>query len=101
MAEKLKKLDENKKNARIVEEKWEEFKSIIISLEDWIKNIDKNQGEKQFTYLNQMIKNNDEIIVALQTKKKHGKIMKVVKVQIANKENGIILNGQRTEPKNY
>ena len=70
LAEKLKKLDENKKNARIVEEKWEEFKSIIISLEDWIRNIDKNLGEKQFTYLNQMIKNNDEIIVALQTKKK-------------------------------
>ena len=58
------------KKEGIVEDKWEEFKNTIATLEEWIRNIDKDLGEKQFTYLNQMIKNNDEIINALLSKEK-------------------------------
>ena len=47
----------------------EEFKNAITILDDWVRNIDKELGEKQFLYLNQTIKINDNIIAALISKK--------------------------------
>ena len=52
-----------------VERKWEEFKNTIVTLEDWVRKMDKELGDKQFTYLNQMIKSSEEIIKILRSKK--------------------------------
>ena len=48
---------------KIIEEKWEEFKNAITILEDWVRNIDKELGEKQFLDLNQ--KNKIKMIIKI------------------------------------
>ena len=70
LTERLTLTKQETKKEGIVEDKWEEFKNTITTLEEWIINIYKDLREKQFTYLNQMIKNNDEIINELLSKKK-------------------------------
>ena len=72
MIEEFKKnnIDKTLDNRTIVEERWNEFKRTTEILEDWIRDIDKELGEKQYAYLNQTIKLNDNIINALIMKKK-------------------------------
>ena len=69
IAEKLTRANTLDESIKKIEENWVEFKKTISTLEEWVRNIEKKLGEKQYTYLNQMIRINEEIAQSRISKK--------------------------------
>ncbi|NRA91851.1 MAG: hypothetical protein HRU26_04050 [Psychroserpens sp.] len=52
-----------------VEDNWNEFKNVLKNLETWVRMKDKDLGQKQYSFINQMIKTSEEINISQMIKR--------------------------------